>query len=76
MSGGKDPEAELYNLTEDPGEFVNRSGDKDIKDIESDMRNSLLERWEPEIIDAKVRAHQDSAALIRSAAKPGNPPLF
>ncbi len=76
MSGGKDPEAELYNLTEDPGEFINRSGDKDIKDIESDMRNSLLERWEPEIIDAKVRAHQDSAALIRSTAKPGNPPLF
>ncbi|MDD9986015.1 MAG: sulfatase-like hydrolase/transferase [Spirochaetaceae bacterium] len=76
LSGGDDPEAELYDLLQDPGEFHNRAGDPDVADIETEMRDALLARWDPDAVDAQVRAHQDRVALIRSASRPGERPLF
>ena len=40
------------------------------------MRDALLARWDPAAIDAQVRAHQDRVALIRSASRQGERPLF
>ena len=76
LSGGDDPEAELFDLLRDPGEFHNRAGDPEVGEIEAEMRESLLARWDPAAVDAQVRAHQDRVALIRSASRPGERPLF
>ena len=76
LSGGDDPEAELYNLLQDPGEFHNCAGDPEAAEIEAELRAALLARWEPAAVDAQVRAHQDRVALIRSASRPGERPLF
>ena len=61
---------------EDPGEFHNRAGDPEVAEIEAELRDALLSRWEPAAVDAQVRAHQDRVALIRSASRPGERPLF
>ena len=76
LSGGDDPEAELYDLLRDPGEFHNRAGDPEVAEIEAELRDALLARWDPAAVDAQVRAHQDRVALIRSASRPGERPLF
>ena len=76
MSGGPDPELELYDLAADPGEFHNRAGDAEVAEVEAELRDALLARWDPAAIDAQVRAHQDRVALIRSASRPGERPLF
>ena len=76
LSGGDDPETELYDLLRDPGEFHNRAGDPDAAEIEAELRDALLARWDPAAVDAQVRAHQDRVALIRSASRPGERPLF
>ena len=76
LSGGDDPEAELYDLLRDPGEFHNRAGDPEVAEVEAELRDALLARWDPAAVDAQVRAHQDRAALIRSASRTGERPLF
>ena len=76
MSGGADPETELYDLIHDPGEFRNRAGDPAVREIEAELRGALLARWDAAAVDAQVRAHQDRAAIIRSASRPGQRPPF
>ena len=76
MSGGGDPEVELYDLRQDPGEFRNRAGDPAAGEIEAELRGALLARWDAAAVDAQVRAHQDRVALIRSASRPGQRPPF
>ena len=76
MSGGADSETELYDLLRDPGEFHNRAGDPEAAQIEGDLRDSLLARWNPTAVEAQVRAHQDRVAIIRSASCQGERPLF
>ena len=76
MSGGADSETELYALLRDPGEFHNRAGDPEGAQIEGDLLDSLLARWNPAAVEAQVRAHQDRVAIIRSASRQGERPLF
>lgn len=76
MSGGGDPEVELYDLRQDPGEFRNRAGDPAAGEIEAELRGALLARWDAAAVAAQVRAHQDRVALIRSASRPGQRPPF
>ena len=76
MSGGEEPETELYDLLRDPGEFHNRAEDPEVAQIEGGLRDALLSRWNPAAVEVQVRAHQDRVAIIRSAIRQGERPLF
>jgi choline-sulfatase len=75
-SAGEDPELELYNLAEDPGEFRNLAGTPAAADVERRLREALRAHWDAAGIDRRVRAAQDRVALVRSASRDGERPLF
>ena len=68
LSGGSDPEPELYDLEQDPRELRNRAGDPAAAAMEARLRAALLARWDWRRIDREVRRSQQRRQLIRAAA--------
>ena len=56
--------AELYDLASDPGEKHNLAGLPDYAECEHALRARVLEGWDPDGIDAKVRRSQRDRRLI------------
>ena len=67
LSGGDDPEPELYDLEQDPRELSNRAGDPVVAMVEERLRGALLARWDWRRIDHEVRGSQQRRQLIRAA---------
>lgn len=55
---------ELYDLLADPGEKTNLAASADMQDIIGDLKAMLLDNWDADAIDRRVREHQRERALI------------
>ena len=77
LSGAEDPEPELYDVVNDPGEFTNLAGDPAAAGVQQHMTDALLRRWDWRRIDREVRASQRRRQLVRAAATAagGRPPF-
>ncbi|MDE0230412.1 MAG: sulfatase-like hydrolase/transferase, partial [Spirochaetaceae bacterium] len=56
LSGAEDPEPELYDVVNDPGEFTNLAGHPAAAGVQQHMTDALLRRWDWRRIDREVRA--------------------
>ena len=55
----------LFNLRDDPLELVNRSGEPDVTQVEHSLRERLLADWNPDEVDARIRASQRRRLFLR-----------
>jgi choline-sulfatase len=62
---------ELYNLDDDPGELRNLAGTDRAQAIERSLRARVLENWDPDSIDRRVRLHQRERRLIADVENRG-----
>ena len=58
----------LFDLRDDPHELVDRAGDPAVADVERALRERLLEDWNPDEVDARVRASQRRRLFLRGLA--------
>ena len=58
----------LFDLQDDPRELVNRAGDASLAAVELELRDRLLEDWNPTAIDAQIRASQRRRLFLRELA--------
>jgi len=58
----------LFDLHDDPHERVNPAGDPSLAEIERPLRERLLADWDPDIIDAQIRASQRRRLFLRELA--------
>ena len=58
----------LFDLREDPHELANRAGDPSVVDIERELHARLLADWNPDEVDARVRASQRRRLFLRGLA--------
>lgn len=65
---------ELYNLETDPNEFVNLASDKNYHDLVNELQADLLSRWDPVVLDERVRRSQQERGFIERVHAQG--PLF
>lgn len=63
--------AELYDLEVDPGEKNNLAGRAEYAEREGELRVRVLDGWDPDGIDKKVRRSQRDRGLIRDVEKRG-----
>jgi choline-sulfatase len=63
--------AQLYELTSDPHELRNRSGEAALADIEGQLLRLLLADWDPEQIHARVLRSQAERKLIHAVTSTG-----
>lgn len=59
--------AELYDLETDPGEFTNLADSPEHQAVFTELRAALLDRWDPDDLDERVRRSQRDRMLIRRA---------
>lgn len=58
----------LYNVVDDPHELDDRAGQAAFADIEHALRTRLLADWNPDDIDARIRASQRRRLFLREVA--------
>ncbi|MES3000171.1 MAG: sulfatase-like hydrolase/transferase, partial [Pseudomonadota bacterium] len=58
----------LFNLRDDPQELVNLAGRPEVKGIEQELQARLLADWNPESINARIRASQRRRLFLREIA--------
>ena len=63
----------LYDLEEDPNQWVNLAGKPELAEVEADLHGRLLAGWDPEAVEQKVVADQQSRFFLRSALSQGEP---
>ena len=61
-------EERLYDVLEDPEEYVNLMGSKRHADVVADLRGALLEQFDPEAIAAAARRSQRNRRFVRKCA--------
>ena len=64
-----DERPELYDLAADPGEFTDLATSPDHAAILDDLRARLLARWDPIVLERRVRRSQRERLLIHAAAE-------
>ncbi len=60
-------DAQLFDLAADPGEWRNLAGNPEYRDVEEALQRALLERFDPEAIEADVRRSLAARLVIREA---------
>jgi len=63
--------AELYDLAADPGEKRNLAGRAELATLEAGLRARLLQGWDPDEIDRRVRRSQADRRLVALAEDRG-----
>ena len=63
--------AQLFDLNNDPHELVNLVGDAGFTDVVADFTTEVLQRWDPDAIDAAVRSNQQARSLVDTAMRQG-----
>ena len=63
--------AQLYDVAADPHELVDLVGDLDHADLVADFTLEVLQRWDPDALDAAVRATQRARATVDRALRQG-----
>ncbi len=58
----------LFDLAADPREVRDLAGRPEVADVERELRERLLADWDPEAIDARVRASQRRRLFLRELA--------
>ncbi len=58
----------LFHLVDDPLELHDRAGQADVADIERDLRERALSAWDPDAVDARIRASQRRRLFLREVA--------
>ncbi len=65
-SHGQPPEAELYDLEEDPGEFENLAGNPAHRAVQQRLTDRIMEIWgNPDELDLRIKRSQRSRLMIR-----------
>jgi arylsulfatase A-like enzyme len=59
--------SQLFDLEEDPGEWRNLSGNPAYSAVENDLRNRILNKFDPDDIDRKAAESIGKRTLIKSA---------
>ncbi len=57
-------EERLYNVSEDPNEYVNLIGDEKYSKVVSELKKSLLEEFDPEVVANKALRSQRNRGFI------------
>ncbi len=60
---------QLFDLEADPGEWHNLAGQPEYRDVEDELRVAILERFDPEAIEADVRRSLHARRLILEAMR-------
>lgn len=66
--------AQLFDLETDPDEMTNLAGDPRHAETERALREKLLAEWDPEEIDAYIRARAAPKAILKAWAQSVKPP--
>jgi len=67
-SHGSQAEFELYNLASDPGEFENRAGQLEHRNIQDKLFARINQLWDAERVTQEVITSQNERQLIRTIA--------
>jgi len=62
---------QLYDISKDPGEWNNLAGRPEYAEIERELREYILNRFDPDDIERRVLASQRRRLFIRDAMKHG-----
>ena len=62
---------QLYDISKDPGEWNNSAGRPEYAEIERELREYILNRFDPDEIERRVLASQRRRLFIRDAMKHG-----
>jgi choline-sulfatase len=62
-------DAQLFDLDVDPKEWNNLAGNPEYAQVETDLRNAILERFDLDAIEADVRRSINARRLIRQAMR-------
>lgn len=65
---------QLFNLAEDPDEFIDRASDPSCQSIIKDLTAQVLTDWHPEKIAAKITAVGQDNDILKAWAQQTNPP--
>ncbi len=67
-------ETQLFDIEDDPSEWDNLSGRPELADVEQDLRNELLSRFDPDRIDRELDENLACRAVVKRAmAAAGGP---
>ena len=60
---------ELYNISEDPGEFTNLVSDPGHRSLVEDMQEKLLSHWNPVDLETQIHRSQQARRFIETASQ-------
>jgi choline-sulfatase len=64
---------QLFNLTEDPDERVDRAGDPGCQRIRTELTKQVLDGWDPERVRAQMAVKRSENQILRTWAKQTRP---
>jgi choline-sulfatase len=67
-------EPQLFNLTEDPGELVDRAQDPACQSVREQLLARLLTDWDPDAVAAKMATKRADNTVLRAWARQTHPP--
>ena len=62
---------QLFDLSADPDELINLARDDAHAEIVAEFEGEIFDRWDPDTIDASVRASQQARATVDRALRQG-----